>query len=151
MTRVQATQLAAGGYLGLAALHVNWARGSTWPFPDAETAIDQVTGRSGASLPSSASCLAVAGLLASAGFLASGRPRRYPGLSRAGATGVVLIFSLRGLFGLAGRTDLISPGSVSAAFRERDRRIYAPTCLILAFCTAPAALRSSKPITKERS
>ena len=145
------TRLAALGYIGLAAMHVNWARGSFWPFRDAEAASDQVTGRSGKSLPSAGSCLGVAGLLTAASCFVSGRPRRYPGLSRAGATGVVAVLSSRGLLGLAGRTDLLSPGSTSKAFRSRDRRIYSPTCLLLAVLSAPAALRSSIPSSKGRS
>ncbi|HMJ36036.1 MAG TPA: hypothetical protein VK501_19180 [Baekduia sp.] len=42
--------------------------------------------------------------------------------------------------GLAGRTDLVSPGATSERFRSLDRGYYAPLCLTLAALAAPAAL-----------
>src|SRR4029077_3074643 len=85
-----ATLLAIGG------LHVNWARGSTWPLPDRESLADEVAGRPHADPPSAAACLAVAGLLGAAASLVAGRPRRAPALSRLGAAGVVITLAARG-------------------------------------------------------
>jgi len=138
----RSTQLAAAGYGGLAVLHVNWARGSSWPFADLEAAADQVTGRPGRALPSAAACMGVAGLLGLAGLLVLGHPQRHPAVSTAGARGVVLAFSARGVLGMTGRTDLVSPGSSSEAFRQRDRRVYAPVCLTLALLSLPATRHS---------
>jgi hypothetical protein len=61
-----------------------------------------------------------------------------PFLSRLGAVGVVAVLTARGGLGLAGRTDLVSPGSDSESFRRRDRRFYAPLCLALAALSLPA-------------
>ena len=47
--------------------------------------------------------------------------------------------AVRGLLGLAGRTDIVSPGSSSSRFRELDRRLYSPLCLALAALALPAA------------
>jgi hypothetical protein len=127
--------------LSLAALHVVWATGSSWPLSDEGELLDNVVGRPGGSAPSPAACLAVAGCLATAAALVSGRPRRWPALSRAGSAGVVATFSVRGAFGLAGRTDLLVAGSSSAAFRERDRKLYAPICLTIAALSTPACRR----------
>jgi hypothetical protein len=138
------TDVAAAGLTALAGLHVVWATGSPWPLKDQAGLADKVAGRSSGSAPSPAACLAVAGLLATAAALVSGRPRRAPGLSRLGAAGVVAAFTVRGGFGLAGRTDILVAGSTSEAFRARDRRIYSPICLTLAALSAPA-LRSRPP------
>ena len=47
----------------------------------------------------------------------------------------------RGALGLAGRTDVLSPGSVSDNFRRLDRRVYSPLCLTLAALSLPAVIR----------
>jgi hypothetical protein len=52
---------------------------------------------------------------------------------------VAAVLSGRGLLGLAGRTDVVSPGSSSARFRRLDRRVYSPLCLALAALTLPAS------------
>lgn len=134
-------QLPRAGALGLTAistLHCVWATGSSWPLPDRQALSEQVAGKSNQPPPSRAACMAVAGLLAVAASLVDGHPRRTPWLSRVGSAGVVLVLGVRGSLGMAGRTDLLSPGSTSRAFRSRDRRIYSPTCLILATLASPA-------------
>jgi hypothetical protein len=136
--------VAAAGMVALAGLHVVWATGSPWPLKDQAGLADKVAGRSSGSAPSAAACLAVAGLLATAAALVSGRPRRFPSVSRLGAAGVVATFTVRGGFGIAGRTDMLVAGSISEAFRARDRRVYSPICLTLAALSAPA-LRSQPP------
>ena len=88
-----------------------------------------------AASPSSSSPLAPR---CAAAALVTGHPRARPGLARAGSAGVTATFALRGALGLAGRTDLVSPGSTSARFRALDRRCYGPLCLGLAALSAPA-------------
>jgi hypothetical protein len=132
-----APRCAAGAFTALGALHVLWATGSSWPAADAGT----ISGRSGASAsPGPVACLAVAGLLGTAAALVTGHPRGWVGgqVARAGSAGVTATFALRGALGLAGRTDLLSPGSTSARFRALDRRYYGPLCLGLAVLSAPA-------------
>lgn len=130
-----APRCAAGAFTALGALHVLWATGSSWPAADAGT----ISGRSGASAsPGPVACLAVAGLLGTAAALVTGHPRARPGLARTGSAGVTATFALRGALGLAGRTDLLSPGSTSLRFRELDRRYYGPLCLGLAALSALA-------------
>jgi hypothetical protein len=125
--------------LGIAALHVLWAAGASWPAEDREALADAMAGRVGGSVPSPAACLAVAALLASASALVAGRPRKLPRLRRAGTIGVSLVLGVRGACGMAGRTDLVSPGSTSPRFRRLDRRAYSPLCLALAASAASSA------------
>jgi hypothetical protein len=133
------TGAGAAGLAAIAGIHVMWAVGSPWPLPDREALADAVIGRAGGEVPSPAACLTVAGLLVTAASLVGGLPRRKPRLRRIGALGVVVTLGARGSVGLAGRTDLLSPGSSSQRFRELDRRIYAPLCLALAALALPAA------------
>ena len=70
--------------------------------------------------------------LGTAASFANGWPARYPVLHRSGAAGAAVVLAARGALGLAGRTYLIAPGSVSARFRRLDRACYSPLCLLLA-------------------
>ncbi|MDP9136198.1 MAG: DUF3995 domain-containing protein, partial [Actinomycetota bacterium] len=117
------THAASTGFLALAALHIIWATGSSWPLRDEGELLDEVVGRPGGKAPSPAACLTVAGALTTAAALVSGRPRRRPWLSRTGSTAVVAAFATRGAFGLAGKTDLLVKGSSSERFRARDRQL----------------------------
>ena len=128
---------ASAGLLGIAALHVIWATGSSWPMRDGRLMTDTVAGRPDEP-PSASACLAVATALTSAAALVEGHPRSRPQLARLGAAAVVAVLSIRGGLGLAGRTDVIAPGSVSERFRSMDRRIYSPLCLTLAALAVPA-------------
>jgi hypothetical protein len=134
---MRSEQLAAAGLGGLAGLHALWATGSSWPLADRAALADAVAGRR--RFPSTGACLVVAGLLATAAGLVGARPRRLPRARRAGAAGVTAALTVRGALGLAGRTDLVSPGATSARFRSLDRRVYSPCCLTLAVLSAPAA------------
>lgn len=127
---------AAAALGGLAALHLWWATGSTWPCADEATLADAVAGRP--KLPSPGACVGVAAALSAASALVGGWPSRGAPLQRAGATGVVAVLLVRGGVGLAGRTDLVSPGSSSPCFRRLDRRYYAPLCLTIAALASPA-------------
>jgi hypothetical protein len=125
--------------LGLAGLHLAWATGSPWPAGDRDTLADLMAGRAGGSVPPPAACVAVASLLTTAAGFVAGRPRRLPALRRVGAAGVATVLGVRGACGLAGRTDLVSPGSTSPGFRRIDRRVYSPLCLALAAVAARSA------------
>lgn len=146
--RRASTGTAAGALLAIGGLHVLWATGSRWPLPDREQFADTIAGRPAGKAPGPAACLAVAGLLGTAAALVSGRPRGAPIISRVGSAGVVGVLGTRGSLGLAGRTDLVAPGSTTERFRELDRRIYAPLCLAIAALAAPAissARREAEP------
>jgi hypothetical protein len=68
-----------------------------------------------------------------------GGPRRYPLLSRVGSRTAAAVLAIRGSFGLAGRTDLLVPGSDAERFRRLDRRYYSPLCLAIATAAASSA------------
>jgi hypothetical protein len=135
------TRTAAVILSGLSVLHVVWATGSSWPAGSRDALADAAAGQGSDSVPSPAACLAVAGLLAAAATFVSGRPRRVPWLARAGTAGVTATFAARGVAGVAGRTDLLSPGATSERFRRLDRRFYGPLCLATAALAAPGATR----------
>jgi Protein of unknown function (DUF3995) len=116
--------------IGIAGVHVAWGRGSSFPFPTVAEMHDAVIGRR--VQPSPASCDAVAGLLVAAAAVTAGLPTGRSRLRRVAAVGVAAVLTTRGGFGLAGRTDMLVPGSTSTRFRRLDRRIYAPLCLALA-------------------
>lgn len=120
----------SGGLLAVAALHAAWGAGRCWPFPDRAALADAVIGS--AEVPGPPACFAVSGALTAAGVLVAGWPAGHPGLRRAGVAGVAAVLAGRGALGLAGRTRLVSPASVSARFAALDRRVYSPACLALA-------------------
>lgn len=139
MHSTTSSSLAAGGLLAIAGMHAGWAAGASWPFPDRTS-----LAASGAGMeqpPSPAACLAVAGLLCAAAAFVGGRPRRAPVVARAGSSGVVAVLAARGALGLAGRTSLVSPYSLDAEFKRRDRRLYSPLCLALAALAVPGCRR----------
>jgi hypothetical protein len=128
---------ASAGLLAAAALHAAWGAGSAWPFRDRAALADAVIGA--AEVPGPGACLAVSCALAVAGALAAGWPARHPGLRQAGISAVAAVLAARGALGLAGRTRLVSPVSVSARFTRLDRRVYSPLCLALAGLSALSA------------
>jgi hypothetical protein len=123
-------RVAAAALGGLAVLHAAWGLGAAWPFDDRQALADAVIGRD--EVPPPAACWAVAAALGTAAVLVAGRPRRVPRVRRAAVAAVAAVLSGRGLLGLAGRTDTVSPGSSSPRFRRLDRRVYSPLCLALA-------------------
>jgi hypothetical protein len=134
-----AERVGAATLLGIAAVHALWALGSSWPAEDRDELAEVMAGRAGGSVPSPAACLVVATLLASASALVGGRPRCLPCLRRTGTICVSVVLGVRGACGMAGRTDLVSPGSTSPRFRRLDRRYYSPLCLALAAAAASSA------------
>jgi hypothetical protein len=129
--------LASAALAALAGLHLLWATGSPWPLPDRAAFADAVMGHD--ALPSPAACVRVAAALATGSAFVAGRPRSACRAQRAGAVGVVSALLVRGVLGIAGRTDLVSPGSSSPRFRALDRKLYSPLCLTIAALAAPAA------------
>jgi hypothetical protein len=138
------TRLAAIGLGAIAGLHLAWAQGASWPLSDRSELADAIVGRSGGTVPPPSACVAVAGALSIASGLVGGYPVVDPRLRRAGARATVVVLGVRGSLGLLGRTDVLSPGSVSPRFRRLDRRIYSPLCLALAALALPAGLRSER-------
>jgi hypothetical protein len=138
-----APRAAVAALSALGVLHLVWATGSSWPLPDTDEWAGAVSGRPPGQNPGPVACVTVAALLGTAAALVGGHPRSRPGVSRLGSAGVVATFMLRGALGLAGRTDLVSPGSTSARFRAADRRLYGPLCLAIAATALPAVTRSS--------
>lgn len=117
----------------IAAMHANWARGSSWPAADERRLADAVIGWE--KMPSAGACLVVAGLLTLGGNLVAGWPGSKPRLQRIGAAGVSATLAVRGLVGGAGlmlRT--------SETFLRWNRRLYSPLCLLLAACSAAGAV-----------
>ncbi len=127
-----ARRLGICGLLAVAAVHANWARGSSWPAPDTRTLAHAVISRS--KMPGAGPCLAVSALLTLAAAFVGGYPRQQRRLQCAGATGVVAVLALRGLVGAVG---LMTNARTSPAFTRWNRRLYSPLCLVLAaLCAA---------------
>jgi Protein of unknown function (DUF3995) len=121
-----------------ALLHVGWACGSTFPFRARAQLNDAVIGRD--ATPSPALCLAVAAALGGAAVVVGRSGTGGGPVPRTGAAVVATVLTTRALFGFAGRTDLLVPGSESARFRQLDRRLFAPICALLGAGAATAAL-----------
>lgn len=125
-----ASSTTAASLTAIAALHLGWGAGSSFPFPDREVLADTVAGSTIA--PGPPECLAVAGaLLVAAGVVSDVLPIS-PSTRRAGVVGVALVLGGRGILGLAGRTGAIVPWTPSDRFVALDRKYYGPLCLLLA-------------------
>ena len=134
MGTVRAMKYSGAGILFfLAAMHANWARGSSWPAGDEETLARAIIGND--EMPSTGPCLAVAALLTLGGSLVAGWPRGKPRLQRVGAAGVATTLAARGIVGAAGLIPL-----TSETFLEWDRRLYSPLCFLLAVLSAAGAV-----------
>jgi hypothetical protein len=119
---------------------VAWGRGATWPYPDLDTLADEVVGRP--VVPSPGACCSVAALLGAATLLVGAPVGAAPRLRALGQAGVATVLGTRAALGFLGRTDLVSPGSSSPAFRRNDRRRFSPLCAVLAVASGRAASRS---------
>src|SRR5215210_6318530 len=122
----------------IGALHAMWGRGSTFPFSDRDRLNDAVIGRD--ATPSPSACYAVAGLLTTASALVAGLPTRRNRMRRLGVRVVCVVLAVRAALGFAGKTALVSPGSVSPKFMEMDKRVLSPLCAALSLGAA-ASLR----------
>ena len=123
-------RLTAAILAALAALHVAWGSGSSFPFRNRDDLADAVVGSS--TVPRPAACLAVAGALTAGAVLVAGVGPQPPCIRRPLLLGVSSTLGLRGLLGWAGKTETIAPGSNSERFVQLDRRIYSPLCIALA-------------------
>lgn len=131
-----ARRLGAGGLIAVAAVHVNWARGSVWPASDAQRLAQAVIGRN--RMPGAVPCLSVSALLMLGASFVSGFPQHLPKLQRAGALGVVVTLALRGVIGASGR---MPHDRASQTFAYWNRRLYSPLCIALAaLCAAGLVL-----------
>ncbi|HEX4443935.1 MAG TPA: DUF3995 domain-containing protein [Galbitalea sp.] len=134
----------AVGIAAIAAIHLLWATGSSWPYRDRGELAEQIAGRP--DMPSARACVLVGGALAGAATVVAvpGR-RRWPiRVARAGVAAGLLV---RGVAGVAGRTDLLLTWTPSEEFVRKDRRFYGPLCLVLAALSA-ISLRQPRGITK---
>lgn len=134
---LQPEDFASASLAALAGLHLLWATGSPWPLADRATLSDAVVGQD--AFPPPAACVKVATALATGSVLVAGWPHQAPRIRRAGVLGVVGVLSLRGALGIAGRTDVVSPGSSSPRFRALDRKLYSPISLTIAALAVSAA------------
>ena len=125
-----ASSLTAATLATIAGLHVAWGRGSSFPFASKSELSDAVVGSQ--AVPSAGACYAVAGALFAASALVADVPVAPRRVRRLGRRVVGGVLATRGVVGLAGRTDLLSPGSASPRFRRLDRRYFSPLCLALA-------------------
>jgi hypothetical protein len=136
--RSATTHLTAMTLAALSGLHVAWGRGSAFPWSDRGELAEAVVGTS--SVPGTLPCFGVAAALAVATSAVENWPRWPDRLHRLALAGLAAVLGGRGLLGLAGKTNVVSPGSDGARFRRLDRRVYAPLCLGLAAGVAGQAL-----------
>jgi Protein of unknown function (DUF3995) len=120
---------------GVAILHAAWARGSTWPYPDAATFVRSVIGSSNpAESPGPGASTSVAALLAISTLGVAARPRatRVKAVLASDLVTLVtaVVLAVRGTAGVLGSaTGLFR---TTTEFRRNDLRFYAPLCLSLA-------------------
>ena len=135
LARLRPAAIAASAtLLAVAAIHVAWGAGSTWPYHDGPTLARNVLGISDAlGAPPPAATFAVTGALATAASAALMRTSPNPRI-RAAARLVTLpaaaVLALRGVGGFA--QSLLTPEAATAEFTRNDLRIYSPLCLALA-------------------
>lgn len=125
---------------GLAALHVVWATGATFPVRGRDEFAETFLGVEGLGTPGPGACLAVAGALGAAAgaTLARGRAatagaattRPTTRLESLGVRGAAAVLAARGLAGLA--VSGAGLRRTTARFRILDLSVYSPLCLALA-------------------
>jgi hypothetical protein len=120
----------ATALLALAALHVAWGLGSSFPFKNRDDLADAVIGTD--AVPSPRACMAVASLLALAATFVIGVKPLPQRLRTVALRVVTAVLTTRGVAGALGRTSTFSPGSDSPTFMRLDKRLYSPLCLWLA-------------------
>jgi hypothetical protein len=130
------THLTAGTLAALAGLHVAWGLGSSFPCADRHDLAEAVIGRG--TVPGLLPCAGEAAALLAAASAVEDRPRWPGALRRLALVTVAGVLGCRGALGLAGKTDVMAPGSDGHRFRRLDRHFYAPLCLGLAAGAARA-------------
>jgi hypothetical protein len=131
-----ASRVTAATLAGIAALHLGWACGSSFPFSTRTALADSVVGAQ--EVPTPQACAGVAASLLAAAALIGGKPSLPPRLRKVGIVGVTAALGGRAALGFLGRTDPVSPGSTSERFRVLDRRLFSPLCAALAVGSAAA-------------
>jgi Protein of unknown function (DUF3995) len=124
---------------GIGGVHVAWGFGSSFPFESHAELADAVIGAD--AVPPPSACHAVGLALFMASSLVADVPIVPRRLRPIGRRVFAAMLGVRGLVGVFGRTELLSPGSASARFRSLDRRFYSPLCLVLAAGAASAVPR----------
>lgn len=140
------TLATAAGLGAAAAVHVAWARGSTWPRDTDDELADLVVGKRpmpprpasatvAVALTGAAGSVLVAGHTSGTGVIAVNARRL--------ATAVAAGIGLRGVGGLAMAAAGGATSGLDAAeeFRRMDLRFYSPLCVGLALGAARAARR----------
>jgi hypothetical protein len=122
--------------LAIAGLHAGWGSGSSFPFANRERLADAVVGAE--EVPAPAACFAVAAALLVGAAALSETLALPPRIRLAVVRAMAVVLGVRSVLGFLGLTRLVSPASTSPTFRRRDRAIYSPLTLALAF----AALRT---------
>jgi len=124
-------RIALGTMLAIAGLHVAWGIGSSYPFTNRDRLADAVVGAD--EVPPPVACFAVAAALLVGAAAMSDRAALPPRLRMAALRVMVVVLGVRGALGLLGATKLVSPANTSPTFRQRDRTMYSPLILALAF------------------
>ena len=106
--RSETTHVTAATLIGLAALHVAWGRGSSFPLADRDDLAEAVVGTS--IVPGPLRCFGVAAALLVASSAVQNRPPWPARPRRVALAGIAAIWGGRGLLGLAGKTGVVSPG-----------------------------------------
>lgn len=120
----------------LAALHVLWALGSTWPRSDEASLARTVVGTRGITkMPPKYASALVAVLLVISAFWALGLRGQGPVdipkyIGVLGAGMIAAVFLMRGLVGFLPAMERYTP---EQPFLRLNRRIYSPLCLLLGF------------------
>lgn len=126
--------LTAATLAAVAAAHVAWAGGSTWPYADGTTLTRSVLGvPDSTDFPPPGLTVAVAGALATAAVAAVARTSRRPRarqLARLVTMPAAAVLAVRGIGGYA--QSLLAPGAATPEFTRNDLLIYSPLCLALA-------------------
>lgn len=140
---MRATSAAAAATLaGIGGLHVAWARGSSWPFPDRERLAAAVAGvESGDFAPPGVTYVVSGLLLGAAGLLVAAEhgPASVRPLARLGSSVAGAVLLGRGAVGLA-RPGLLPAGDV-APFARLNRGLYSPLCLALGVAVGSTGLK----------
>ena len=137
-----ASPVAAAGLAAVAAVHLVWATGSSWPYADRTELAEHIAGRP--DLPGPRACVMVGATLATAAAVV-GAPGRHGRLGQVARLGVTSALLLRGLAGITGNTRLLVNWEPAQPFVELDRRRYGPLCLVLGALSAIGSWRHHKP------
>lgn len=147
--RARVGALTAAGIAGVAAIHLAWAFGVTWPASSpAELARAVLGSPEATAMPAPVMTAAIAAALVVAGAAVLARGAGSGAWRAAGHLGTALVagvLALRGVAGLA--QSLLAPDTVTELYRVLDLAVYSPLCLVLAagLLVARGSLRLDRP------